>query len=303
MRLQFILSEIGIGLRRNWAMTVSVVLVTFVSLVFIGLAMLAQQQVSTMKDYWYDRVQVSIFLCTADSLAPSCADGEVSDAQRDSILADLEGDDLAPYIESVEYESKQEAFTRFQEQFEGTAVVDNVTVDVMPESYRVRLVDPEEYQVISQRFDGLAGVEEVVDQGALLDRFFQFLNGLTAGSLVLAGVMLVAAVLLVGTTIRLSAASRRRETGIMRLVGASNTLLQLPFLLEGIIAVSIGAALATALLWLGVRLGVPWLESNLPLFDYIGTGAVASVAPWLFAIGLVVAGVSSLVTLSRYLKV
>jgi len=303
MRWQFILSEVGIGLRRNWAMTVSVVLVTFVSLVFIGLAMLAQQQVSTMKDYWYDRVQVSIFLCTADSLAPSCAEGEVTPSQRDGILGDLEGPDLAPYIESVQYESKEEAFERFQEQFEDTAVVDNVTVDVMPESYRVRLVDPEEYEVISQRFDGLDGVEEVVDQGALLDRFFQFLNGLTLGSLILAGVMLVAAVLLVGTTIRLSAASRRRETGIMRLVGASNTLLQLPFLLEGIIAVSIGAALATFALWLGVRFGVPWLESNLPLFDYIDTGAVLSVAPWLFLIGLVLAGVSSLVTLSRYLKV
>lgn len=303
MRLQFILSEIGIGLRRNWAMTVSVVLVTFVSLVFIGLAMLAQQQVSTMKDYWYDRVQVSIFLCTADSLAPSCADGEVSPSQRERILSDLEGPDLAPYIESVQYESKEAAFERFQEQFEDTAVVDNVTVDVMPESYRVRLVDPEEYEVISQRFDGLDGVEEVVDQGALLDRFFQFLNGLTLGSLILAGVMLVAAVLLVGTTIRLSAASRRRETGIMRLVGASNTLLQLPFLLEGMIAVSIGAAFATLSLWLGVHFGVPWLESNLPLFDYIDTGAVLSVAPWLFLIGLVLAGVSSLVTLSRYLKV
>jgi len=303
MRLQFILSEIGIGLRRNWAMTVSVVLVTFVSLVFIGLAMLAQQQVETMKDYWYDRVQVSIFLCTADSLAPSCADGEVTAAQRDSVLGDLEGPDLAPYVESVQYESKAEAFARFQEQFEGTDFADNVTVDVMPESYRVRLVDPEEYEVISQRFDGLAGVEDVVDQGALLDRFFQFLNGLTLGSLVLAGVMLVAAVLLVGTTIRLSAANRRRETGIMRLVGASNTLLQLPFLLEGMIAVSIGAALATASLWLGVRLGIPWLESNLPVFDYIGTSDVISVAPWLFGIGLVLAGVSSLVTLSRYLKV
>jgi cell division transport system permease protein len=52
-----------------------------------------------------------------------------------------------------------------------------------------------------------------------------------------------------------------------------------------------------------VRFGVPWLESNLPLFDYIGTDAVLSVAPWLFLIGLVLAGVSSLVTLSRYLKV
>ena len=174
----------------------------------------------------------------------------------------------------------------------------------MPESFRVKLKDPEKYEVVSQFFSGRSGVEEVVDQRELLDTFFKFLNMLTAGAVVLAVFMLVAATLLVATTIRLAAVSRRRETEIMRLVGASKTLLQLPFMLEGIITVALGAALAVAGWWVVVKYVVQGvLVSDLPLFNYIGTGAVWSMAPWLFALGVVLASVSSLVTLSRYLKV
>ena len=75
---------------------------------------------------------------------------------------------------------------------------------------------------------------------------------MNAASLVavsVAGVMIVCAILLIATTIRLSAFSRRRETGIMRLVGASKMVIQLPFILEGVIAAVIGAALASGTLW------------------------------------------------------
>lgn len=304
MRLQFILSEIGIGLRRNLAMTISVVLVTFVSLTFVGAAALLQLQIGTMKDYWYDRVQVSIFLCTADSEAPTCAAGAVTDAQRQQIQADLESETLEPYVDVIYYESKTEAFGRFQEQFSGTAITDNVTEEQMPESYRVKLDNPEEYEVIAQVFAGREGVEEVMDQRRLLDRFFAALNVATLVAAIFAGVMIVAAALLIATTIRLAAFSRRRETGIMRLVGASNLLVQLPFLLEGIIAVSIGAGLASLGLWAGVNYGVQgWLTQNLPLFDYVGVGEVLFVTPFLFGVGILLAGVSSVITLGRYLKV
>jgi cell division transport system permease protein len=304
MRLQFILSEILVGLRRNLAMTVSVVLVTFVSLTFVGAGALLQMQIGTMKDYWYDRVQVSIFLCVADSEAPTCAEGEVSQAQRDSIVAALESGPLAPYVEKYFYESKAEAFERFKEQFEDTAIADNVTEDQMPESYRVRLKNPEEYQVVAEYFTGFPGVEEVQDQRRLLDRFFAVLNVFTLVSVVFAAVMIVAAALLIATTIRLSAFSRRRETGIMRLVGASKLLIQMPFLLEGVLAATIGAGLATAGLWAALHYGVEgWLTQTLPLFSYIGTSEVLVVAPFLFAAGIVLAGVSSILTLGRYLKV
>ena len=78
MRLRFILSEIGIGLRRNLSMTISVVLVTFVSLTFVGSAALLQLQIGKMKDDWYDKVEVSVFLCPATSPEPTCAGGEVT---------------------------------------------------------------------------------------------------------------------------------------------------------------------------------------------------------------------------------
>jgi cell division transport system permease protein len=304
MRLQFILSEILIGLRRNLAMTVSVILVTFVSLTFVGAGALLQMQIGTMKDYWYDRVQVSIFLCVPDSEAPTCATGEVTQAQRDSIEAALTFGALAPYVDQYFFESKAEAFQRFSEQFDDTAIADNITEEQMPESFRVKLEDPEEYQVVAEYFTGFPGVEEVQDQRRLLDRFFAVLNAFTLVSVVFAAVMIVAAALLIATTIRLSAFSRRRETGIMRLVGASKMLIQMPFLLEGVLAATVGAALATAGLWAAVHYGVEgWLTDTLPLFSYIGTSEVLVVAPALFAAGIVLAGVSSVLTLSRYLKV
>ena len=90
MRLQFILAEIGIGLRRNLSMTVSVILVTFVSLTFVGSAALLQSQIGKMKDDWYDKVEVSVFLCPRDSSEPTCAGGEVTDAQKADIEAALD---------------------------------------------------------------------------------------------------------------------------------------------------------------------------------------------------------------------
>ena len=304
MRFQFVLSEILTGLRRNTAMTVSVVLVTFVSLVFVGAGALLQLQIGALKDYWYDRVEVSIFLCTDSSEAPTCTDGEVSQAQRDAVVAALRAPPLDTYVQSYEFESKTEAFARFQEQFADTTIGAAATEDQLNESYRVKLVDPTDFDVVAQYFTGVPGVEEVLDQRRLLDRFFAVLNVFTLVAGGFALVMIVAAALLIATTIRLSAFNRRRETGIMRLVGASKGVIQLPFLLEGVIAAVVGAGLASAALWAAVRYGVQgWLTSTLPLFNWISTREVLVVAPVLFGIGVLLAGVSSVVTLSRYLKV
>ena len=303
MRFQFVISEILTGLRRNTAMTVSVVLVTFVSLVFVGAGALLQLQIGALKDYWYDRVEVSIFLCTDSSEAVTC-DGEVSQAQRDAVVAALQAPPLDAYVQSYEFESKAEAFARFQEQFADTTIGAAATEDQLNESYRVKLVDPTDFDVVAQYFTGQLGVEEVLDQRRLLDRFFAVLNVFTLVAGGFALVMIVAAALLIATTIRLSAFNRRRETGIMRLVGASKGVIQLPFLLEGVIAAVIGAGLASAALWAAVRYGVQgWLTSTLPLFNWISTREVLVVAPVLFGIGVLLAGVSSVVTLSRYLKV
>lgn len=304
MRLQFILAEIAIGLRRNIAMAVSVVLVTLVSLFLLGLGFLAQRQVDTMKDYWYDRVQVSIFLCGQDSDAASCADGPVSQAQKDQIQADLRSPQLTGYVDQVFYESKQDAFERFTEQFRDSVLSDNVTVDQMPESYRVKLKDPEQYEVVSQVFAERPGVEAVEDQNEVLDRLFQLLNRLKYYSWLLAAATLLCSVLLVATTIRLTAFTRRRETGIMRLVGASNLFIQLPFILESMIAASIGALLASVALVSLTRFEIQGrLSESLQFVNYVDVGDALAIVPWLFLIGLGIAGVSAFAALLRYLRV
>jgi cell division transport system permease protein len=304
MRLQFIFDEIVIGLRRNVAMAVSVVLVTVVSLFLLGVGLLAQRQVETMKDYWYDRVQVSIFLCGTDSDSPGCTDGSVTQAQKDQIQANLASPQLAGYVKKVYFESKQQAFTRFKEQFKDSVLSDNVTVDQMPESYRVQLKNPEKYETVAQVFTNQAGVESVEDQNQVLNRLFGLLNGLKYASWALAAVTLISSILLVATTIRLTAFTRRRETGIMRLVGASNFFIQLPFILESMIAAAIGATLASIGLVALTHFEIQGrLAHSLKFVNYVDVGDSLLIVPWLFVIGLTIAGVSSFVALLRYLKV
>lgn len=304
MRFSFILSETWNGLRRNMSMVVSVILVTFVSLLFVGAAALLQMQISGMKDYWYDRVQVAIFLCPPDSEAPTCATGEATAEQKQQIETALEGADLSPYVEDVIFEDKAMAYKLFQEQFEGTSLEGSIPEDQMQESYRVKLADAEQYEIINEYFSATPGVEEVVDQNQLLDQLFSVMNVMTAIAIGIAGIMLLCAVLLIATTIRLSAFSRRRETGIMRLVGASNMFIQLPFVLEGVIAAAIGSLLAALGLAVIVHFGITgWLQSQLASFDLVSVADVALIAPFLVLVGVLMAGLSSLVTLRRYMKV
>lgn len=303
-RARFVLSEIGSGLRRNVSMSVAVVLVTFVSLTFVGAAALLQVQIGNMKDEWYDKVEVSIFLCPADSTVPTCAEGEVTQEQMDAVKGVLQSDALAPYVQTIFTESKQEAFDALQRQMAGTVWAESVTVDLMQVSYRVKLTDPEQYQVVADAVTGRPGVESVRDQRQILEPLFVILNRATLLSVGLAVVMIVAAILLITTTIRLSAMSRRRETGIMRLVGASSLFIQLPFMLEGAIAALVGSLLAVTGLYVGVRYLVEdWLQSSLQWVNLVTTQDVLEIAPWLILISIGLAAISSLVTLRRYTRV
>lgn len=301
MRASFIVHEIGIGLRRNLIMTLAMVITTAVSLGFLGTAVLFNQQVSVMKDFWYDKVEVSVFLCGDDSEGASCAAGEVTQDQRESIRTDL---DSMPEVERIYYESKQKAYSRFKEQFKNSAIVDNVTADQMPESFRVKLVDPEQFPIIASAFIGRAGVDEVQDQKALLEKFFKVLKWVQWFAFGLAMLMVVVSVILIVNTIRVAAFSRRRETGIMKLVGASSFSIQLPFLLEGAIAGFLGAALATgSFILMKTVLVDQILEPNFPITRFITWSDVWLASALVFVIGVALAAIASFFTLMKYLRV
>jgi cell division transport system permease protein len=298
---RFLFSEVGSGLRRNISMALSVVLVTMVSMFLLGLGLLAQRQADTMKGYWYDRIQVSIYLCTANSRQPNCEDTAATDEQRDSIRRQLEA---LPEVKAVFYESEQEAFDRFREQFRNSPISGNVQLGDIPQSLRVQLDDPTKFQVVTDQFEGAPGVAAVQDQEKVLSKFFAIINYITIFAVVLAGLMAACAALLMATTIRQAAFIRRREIGIMRLVGASNWTIRMPFIAEMVIVSAVGVGLAVGLLVALTQYVFNEGFIRIALSQaFIGTSDVWVIAPWMFAGVLSIAVMTSLVTLRRYLRV
>jgi cell division transport system permease protein len=302
VRAQFVFSEIGIGLRRNLTMTIAMIVTVAISLALFGSGLLIRKQVETMKDFWYDKVEISVYLCGESSQAVTCNGAPVSEAQRNQLLTDLEA---TPQVAEVFYESQEQAYELFQEKFQDSPdLVDNVTAEALPESFRVKLEDPTQFEVVAGAFRGRPGIEEVQDQKALLKPFFDTLNEIQWVTIVVAVVELLAALLLISNTIRVSAFSRRRETGIMRLVGASNLSIQLPFLLEGVLAGLIGALFASgALVALKAFLIDARLKPTFAFTAFVGWPEVLAIVPWLFLTGALLAGLSSFVTLRRHLRV
>lgn len=304
MRFALILGEVGTGLRRNVSMVISVVLVTFISLTFVGAAGLMQFQINEMKSFWYDKAQVAIYMCTATDTGDNCAGGEATDEQKAAVQAQLDSPTLQPFIKQYFFEDHDQAYANFQKQFADNPVTEYVTPDLLAETYWVNMNDPQQSAVLVESLSSLPGVQSVTDQRSYLEQIFNILNIASFTALGIAVIMLVAAVLLIATTIRLSAFSRRREIGIMRLVGASNRFIQTPFIVEGVIASLIGSVLAAlALVAVVVFFVQGQLATALPFTSFIGLKDALIVAPILIIGGALLAALAAKVAITRYLKV
>ena len=299
MRLSFVSKEVGNGLRRNFTMTVALIVSVAVSLSLVGAALLMSAQVDRMKGYWYDKIEVSIFLCGKSSVAYTCT-GAVTTEQRkniETILGSLES------VQDVFYESSADAYAQFKEQFSGSAILANISPDALPESFRVKLDNPENFELVAGALQSVQGVESIQDQRQLLDRFFQILKGLQTFALAIALAMLFVTVLLVMNTVRVAAFARRRETSIMRSVGASNMSIRLPFILEAAVAAILGSTLATA----GILASKYWLidgklAPNLTFIAFVTWSEVLVIVPILYLVGVGTTVLAASVTLRRYLK-
>ncbi len=304
MRFGLIMGEVGQGLRRNFSMVVSVVLVTFISLTFVGAAVLLQFQINQMKGFWYDRAQVAIYLCTDSDPQPSCNLTEATAAQKDLVRQQLASHSLKNLVKKVDFENHQQVYKDYKAQFGDTAGADFVSPSFLPETFWVNLKDPDQADAIVESISPLAGVEQVTDQRAYLTPIFNTLNIASYTAIGIAVLMLVAAVLLIATTIRLSAFSRRREVGIMRLVGASNGFVRTPFVLEGVISALIGSVLASGAVVVVVQVFVQGtLAPSAVGTPFVGLKDALIVVPILLVLGVVLASASARFAIGRYLKV
>ncbi|HCA73499.1 permease-like cell division protein FtsX [Bifidobacterium sp. UBA6881] len=307
MRLRFILSETWSSLTRNVSMIISVTLVTFISFLFIGASTLMQVQVNQAKGEWYDKVEVVVWLCPdGTSQAATCSTGAAPTDQEIVDLENLIHDEAGKVVSKITYVSREDFYKNtFLKQYpNGVYQGRTLTAADMQASLRLKLSDPTKYQVVSEILSGRNGVEEVQDQRKIFDPVFTVLNRATAVAVVLAGVMVVVAILLTGTTIRMSAASRKNETEIMRLVGASNWTIRLPFILEGVFASLLGSVLASAALGGIVKVFITdWLAKNVQWIPLITQRSVWMVAPALIVGAVLLSIIASGFSLRKYLKV
>lgn len=305
MRLKFILSEVAAGLRRNLTMTIAMVLTTAISLGLLGAGLLIAREISAMKDIYYDKVQVSIFLAQ-----------DVTVDQKQAIETKLDTLKSDGEVRLYFAESRDEAYARFQKQFAAQPeLVKNTPKEALPESYRVTLVNAERYDIIRTSFtegeqaDGQpryqAGVDTVRDEGQVLDRLFAVLNGLRDATIAIAGAGAVAALLLISNTVQLAAFTRRTETGIMRLVGASRWYTQVPFVIEAAVAGVFGAALAVGGLFVTKALLIDRSFASMiksGTIPPITMGDIWAVAPLMAAAGALLAAVTAWITLRLYVR-
>jgi cell division transport system permease protein len=304
MRAQFVLHEVWIGLRRNLTMTIALIVVVAISLSLLGTGLLFVRQVNNTRSYWQSRVQLSVYLCTTQAISSRCAkNGAVTPSEIASIGEELHR--LGKYVESATFVTQTEAVQQFRQEFKDQpALVKYTSANQIPPSYEIKLRNTQaDAAPVTTIVNGLPGVAQVVDDSSILNNFYKLLDGARTAVVIIAVFLIVAAILLVANTIRLSAFNRRRETSIMRLVGASNFYVQLPFLVEGMIAGLIGWVIAIGLL-IGVK-GL-WLSGLRTYFPYgvsLSSTDLIEVIIITMIIGVLICGSTSFLTLRRYLRV
>lgn len=311
MQLRYVFSELRTGLRRNLTMHLAVILTLFVSLTLAGCGILLQRQADKTSETLGSELQILVNLCTVDdpSGAPQCAGGEVTDQQRERIEEEIEA---SPEVASFEYQTKEEGYEKAQEilpeeVFEGSDPV--VTVDDWPSAYWVTLEQPDEADGVISAVEGLDGVSSIKDQREALGQIFGIMTALKYGSWIGSGFLLLAALLLVANTIRLAAMARRREIGIMRLVGASTLYIALPFLLEALVTAIVGVALASGALaafqYFAIETGMAEVVTFLPWIDWSDylQAIFGLVPPGIALLGPALTVIPTLLLTRKYIKV
>ena len=287
----YVVRETVGNLRHNVLMTTAAMLTVAVSLALVGGVLLLKQGVSNATRQWRGGVELSIFMKP-----------EASASQTEAVEAELRN---LPEVRDVRFVDQAAAFAEFGRMFASTPeMVDSVTPADLPASYRVVPREPEFAESVGQRFEARPGVREVVYAKEVVDTLLDVTRTLQLGVVAVAGVLLLSAALLILNTIRMAIFSRRREVAVMKLVGATNWFIRVPFMLEGLVQGLVGAAVAFAVVYLGRNLAAERFAGN----DVIGqlvvsSGEVVGTGLFMLVVGAIVGTVGSGIAVSRFLDV
>ena len=303
MQLRYVYSELGQGLRRNLSMHLAVVLTLFVSLTLVGLGVMFNQQASRAAEHWGNQLQITVYLCRTNDSSAVCPNA-VTDAQKTEISTVVDDN---PEVDDFHFESSEQALDKARELYGNELFSgDNpaITAEDMPQTIWITLHDPDQYEGITSAVQGLDGVSKVRDMREQVAPILESINMLQWVALGTAAFLVFAALLLVANTIRLAAFARRREIGIMRLVGASTLYIALPFLLEAVVTAALGVLLAAAALVAFEKFGIQdRIQGELNFIPWIGWPEVQYAIGVIAILGPMLTVIPTLVLTRKYLKV
>jgi cell division transport system permease protein len=289
-RLDSYLKETVQGLKRNGLVAFAAISTAFIALFLVGIALLVQREVHLLIQQAEGDVSVSVFLM--DTISPS------QQQHLQELIQQMSE------VSNVEYESKDQAYQHAKILFaQQPDVIRNVSADAYPASFRIQLKDPKDFTVLDARLLGQPGIEAIRDNAQLVNRLLDITRVFRVGMLGVAIIMLIAAAILIGNTVRLAVYNRRKEIGIMRLVGATSWHIRVPFLVEGVIEGLIGAGAAILALFVMKVAFFDPLRTKVVFLPWVGTRDVIATIPLLLVAGAVVAIVASLFAMRRFLDV
>ena len=296
MRAGFLVNEVYSGLRRNITMTIAMILTTAISIGLFGGGLLVIQLANQSRNIYLDRVESQVFLNNDVSANDPTCDGDACKALRAQIEA---RDD----VKSVRFLNRDDAYTDAVTKF--PEYKDVASKDSFPASFIVKLNNPEQHQDFDAAMRGQPGVLNVLNQKELIDRLFSVLDGLSRAAFAIAVVQAISAILLIANMVQVAAYTRRTEIGIMRMVGATRWYTQLPFLLEAVLAATIGVVLAilgliaVRALFLNRALDQFYQANLIARIDYAD---ILYIAPIMFGVGVAMAALTAYVTLRLYVR-
>jgi cell division transport system permease protein len=296
MRAGFLVNEVYSGLRRNVTMTIAMILTTAISIGLFGGGLLVIQLANQSRNIYLDRVESQVFLNNDVSASDPTCDADACKALRAQIEA---RDD----VKSVRFLNRDDAYTDAITKF--PEYKDVASKDSFPASFIVKLKNPEQHKDFDAAMGGQPGVLNVLNQKELIDRLFAVLDGLSKAAFAIAVVQAISAILLIANMVQVAAYTRRTEIGIMRMVGATRWYTQLPFLLEAVLAATIGVVLAilglivVRALFLDKALSQFYQANLIARIDYAD---ILYIAPIMFGVGVVMAAVTAYVTLRLYVR-
>jgi len=305
MQLRYVTSELASGLKRNVSMTIAVILTIWISLTLVAMGLLIRAQVEKIETHLGGLLEVQVAFCAKSSTSPQCVSGQATRQQEASVKDVI---DKSDYVDSYRYRTRQEAYEGFQatnldEDGNPTGIAKQIRLSDMATAYWVTLDDPKDTDALVSSVENLQGVQTVFNPRQQLAPVYQTLNVLKWMALGGAALLVLAAVLQVSNTIRLAAMARRREIGIMRLVGASSIYIQLPFVLEIVVAALAGAALACGSVVALMVWVVPWLRGRVHLWPWVERGDAVFAMTAVLGIALLLAVIPTLLMTRKYLKV